>query len=100
MDTLQIANTILEQLGGRRFCIMTGSKNFMADGNSLIMTLAANKIKAKRLRIILDASDTYIMEFFTFNKDLKKTVLERVEDVYCDQLQEVFTRFTGLYTRL
>ena len=30
-----IAQTILEQIGGRRFAVMTGSKNFTDLGNGL-----------------------------------------------------------------
>lgn len=39
---MSVAETILQQLGGQRFTAMTGSKNYLADGNSLRMTLAKN----------------------------------------------------------
>ena len=32
---MSVAETILQQLGGQRFTAMTGSKNYLADGNSL-----------------------------------------------------------------
>ena len=38
-----IAKTILEQIGGRRFAAMTGSKDFIDMGNGLRMSLARNK---------------------------------------------------------
>ena len=38
-----IAKTILEQIGGRRFAAMTGSKDFIDMGNGLRMSLADRK---------------------------------------------------------
>jgi hypothetical protein len=38
----QIAETILAQLGGKRFVLMTGSKHFLAIGNGLRMDLSKN----------------------------------------------------------
>ena len=49
-----IAKTILEQIGGRRFAAMTGSKDFIDMGNGLRMSLARNKTSANRLDIIYD----------------------------------------------
>lgn len=64
---MSVAETILQQLGGQRFTAMTGSKNYLADGNSLRMTLAKNHSKANRLTITLDeATDTYRMRFYKY----------------------------------
>ena len=66
-----IAKTILEQIGGRRFAVMTGSKDFTDMGNGLRMSLARNKTSANRLDIIYDAgADLYNMRFYrrTFSK--------------------------------
>ena len=55
-----IGKTILEQIGGRRFAAMTGSKDFIDMGNGLRMSLARNKTSANRLDIIYDAgADLY-----------------------------------------
>ena len=60
-----IAKTILEQIGGRRFAAMTGSKDFIDMGNGLRMSLARNKTSANRLDIIYDAgADLYNMRFY------------------------------------
>lgn len=112
---MRVADIILNQLGGNRFIVMTGSKNFVADGNTLRMQLAKNASKANRLYITLDGDDTYTMRFFkytagglrinhkkgtaTFVED-KTTEVKTVSGIYCDQLQEIFTATTGLYTRL
>lgn len=49
-----VANTILQQLGGHGFAVMTGSRNFISLGNGLQMSLARNRTSANRLKIILD----------------------------------------------
>ncbi|MCS2893522.1 hypothetical protein NXY11_06525 [Parabacteroides faecis] len=101
-----IAQTILQQIGGRRFSTMTGSKNFIDLGNGLRMNLTRNKTSANRLEIILDReTDTYTMKFYrqTFSKktfEVSKKDIALHEGVYCDMLEEMFTSTTGLYTRL
>lgn len=98
---MEVANTILKQLGGNKFIAMTGSKNFLGGENSLTMTLTRNAAKAKYLKITLDPSDTYSMEFFSMKtKTFEKVTKENFEGVYCDQLQDIFTSVTGLYTHL
>lgn len=100
-----IANTILQQLGGHGFTIMTGSRNYINLGNGLQMSLARNKTSANRLKIILDEDkDTYTMYFYrqTLTKyaDIKVKEIAKYEGVYFDMLQQIFTDVTGLYTRL
>lgn len=106
-----IANLILEQLGGNKFVAMTGSKNFRGNDNMLRMSLARNKSKANNLDIILEPDDTYTMRFFHYTAprmnrktqrfyEEKITDIEVIQGVYCEQLQEVFSRVTGLYTSL
>lgn len=100
-----IAKTILQQIGGNRFVVMTGSKNFIDLGNGLRMNLARNQTQANRLKIILDeATDTYTMTFYrqVVTKRLEVIVTEifHCDMVYCDMLEEMFTSVTGLYTRL
>jgi hypothetical protein len=112
MDNIKdVATTILDQLGGRKFIDMTGSKNFLADRDRLLMTLAKNRSKANRLEIRLNGLDLYDMRFFQyisfkFNVSNRSTREEKIEDiktyknVYCHQLQELFTSVTGMYTSL
>lgn len=101
MTNTQIATTIFKQLGGNKFAAMTGSKNFLSDGNALLMHLTRNKAKAKYLRIELNAMDTYTMTFRgPANKNtLECAVIEKIEGVYNDMLADVFTRVTGLDTK-
>ena len=98
-----VANTILQQLGGHGFAVMTGSRNFISLGNGLHMSLARNRTSANRLKIILDEdTDTYTMYFYrqTLTKyaDIKVKDIARYEGVYFDMLQPIFTQVTGLYT--
>ena len=95
----QIAATIKQQLGGARFCIMTGAKQFSySEDGSLNFRIPRTK-NIRAIRITLDADDTYTMTFFSIRK-LDCKVVHEVSGVYCDQLQSVFTSKTGLYTRL
>ena len=111
--TNQIAATILNQLGGNRFIAMTGAKNFLATGDGLRFSIGRNASKANRVEIKLNGLDLYDIEFtkhrpFSIKIDHKKgevktieeqtTTIRKFEDIYCDQLQELFTEVTGLYT--
>jgi hypothetical protein len=95
------AHEILNQLGGRRFIMMTGSKNFFYDnnGHTIQMDLARNISGANRLRITLAANDTYRVQFFKVRK-FEAVTVAKFDDVYCDMLRDIFTKVTGLYTSL
>lgn len=98
---IQIANTILDQLGGNKFIAMTGANNLVAINKGLQFKLPANfaKNKINCVQVILDPSDTYTMKFIQLKKyDVK--VLIKIEGVFFDQLQEFFKEKTGLDTRL
>ena len=112
-DKSVVARTILQQLGGREFLMMTGSKNLVYDETSLRMRLARNHSGANILKLTLHWDDLYDMVFIYHRapsyrvKDGKvherKEVLreiKRYEGVYCDMLCSLFTEVTGLETRL
>jgi hypothetical protein len=103
----ETAQTILQQLGGNRFLAMTGARNItfgVLDGGNVAVNMqlpGARDHKGQavnRLRITLDASDTYTVQTFYARGMALRPVDDRC-NVYCDQLQDVFTRLTGLYTR-
>ena len=103
MTTQNTAQTILNQLGGNRFVAMTGCSNFGSTPSSLSFKLprgVANK--ATHCVITLDASDTYTVEFVKCNMRaaVYRQVVAETSGVYADQLCEIFTRATGLYTSL
>lgn len=108
---MNIAETILQQLGGNKFLAMTGAHHLVADGATLRMQLPKNSSKANRLYITLNGSDLYDMRFFKYTParlnrttyEFSKEKIQEVEtinDVYCDMLQDIFTRVTGMYTHL
>ena len=96
---MEIATEILKQLGGNKFIVMTGSKNLVAGKNSLSMKLSRNESKANHLKIELTPMDVYSMKFISIRGGNMK-IVEKYDNVYCDQLQNIFTKETGLYTKL
>ena len=106
-----IADEIYKQLGGNRFAFITGAKKFIGGENWLSFRIGRNASKANYVKITLSPMDTYTVEFKRismprFNSktlsfsEYKETLIEKREDVYCDQLQDVFTEVTGLVTRM
>jgi len=109
---------IINQLGNNKFLAMTGSKilHYGYDKNGyvyLTIKLVKNISKAQYLKIQLNYLDLYNMEFTRIKKsqnpEYKKMGIKiydeeiipiEIQDVYCDQLQEIFTEVTGMYTRL
>ena len=100
----QVAETILQQLGGRRFIAMTGAKKLLASNDSLSFRIGRNATQTNYVKIEYDyGKDLYSMSFsyVANNKgEITTKELKRLEGVYCDQLTEIFTDFTGLYTSL
>ena len=101
----EIAATILNQLGGRRFVMMTGAKDFIITKNELSFKIGRNCNSINRILISLDPSDTYTMKFCcdrlskkTF--EFSRKIVNEISDVYCDMLQPVFTQYTGLETKM
>jgi MoaA/NifB/PqqE/SkfB family radical SAM enzyme len=101
ITNLTVANTILEQLGGNRFRTMTGASALVGSNIGLTFKLpsrfANNGINY--VRITLDATDTYTVEFVRL-RGTKITIVDSVSNVYADNLQAVFTSATGLAVRL
>jgi len=94
------AQTILEQLGGHKFTVMTGAKDFVSgDGLTFGLPRGAARNKSTKVRIELQANDTYRVTFMKFKK-LDLIEISKHDDVYADRLCWLFERETGLYTRL
>ena len=111
MNDHSVADTIYQQLGGNKFAVMTGAKYFAYGDNSLTFIIPRNKSRANTVKITLRGDDTYDMAFrqitlpklshktWTFSKG-KDIVIREFNCVYFDQLQELCTEVTGMYTRL
>lgn len=99
-ESKQIAATILMQLGGRRFLVMTGSKPKYCDQYMSMYQLTRNKVNAKYMEITLNSLDLYDIVFFSVDKDFNRILKAERTGIYNDMLQETFTEVTGLYTHL
>lgn len=94
---LIVAETVRQQLGGNLFSMMTGAKNFVGSDSYLMFSLPSRRIN--KVKITLNGGDLYDMEFIKVWKGEAKEIL-KVKNLDCTQLQEEFTKATGLYTRL
>ena len=99
MVEASIAQTILSQLGGMKFVRMTGAKNIIDGGKYLSFNLPKAKNNINFVRITLTSSDLYDIEFGR-SQSLNYKTLKKLSGIYADQLQDVFTQYTGLYTKL
>ena len=105
-EKLQIANTILEQLGGNHFKMMTGAKNFLAMESGLAFAIPGKgfaKDGINELQVILDADDTYTVKAFRIRKRKGVPTVKLIGEhsgVYNDNLAGMFTDLTGLGTHL
>lgn len=101
---LIVAQTILAQLGGRRFIAMTGAKDFVCSEDTLTFTLPSGFAKdgINMIKITLDWTDTYIVEAgtITFRPTPKYELIQKLDMVYAEDLRSIFTRLTGLDTSL
>ena len=106
-----VATTILSQLGGSRFIACTGSKVATYTETSITFRLVKNKSRANELTIKLNGMDLYDITFAKhslphLNKKTwawvpdKYEVVKTFDDIFCEQLEELFTEVTGLVTRL
>lgn len=107
---IEEAYTILMQLGGNTFLVMTGADQLCAAGRTdsnpnpwLRMNLRRNKAPVNRLKITLMPTDTYKVEFYKQELVDWEPVItnEQIfEMVYGDDLQTLFTSVTGYDTHL
>lgn len=99
---MDVARTILDQLGGGRFKAMTGANSIVAfpslddkrpwPGVEVKFPIGS----AKYMRIALAPSDTYTVQFMTRTR----RVFKEMDDIYADSLRRVVSDTTGLSLRL
>ena len=97
----EIAQTILDQLGGRRFLGMTGAKDLVAIERGLRMRLPSNLTRDRitHFTVTLNGNDTYKVEAHKV-RGINSKEMARVDECYCDQLREAFEDMTGMVTSL
>lgn len=99
-----VSQIILQQLGGNRFIAMTGANSFsyglFAGDNPGLSFRFRGSRKWSALVISLAGDDTYTLKFVK-RVPFPKCIEEKtITQIYADNLQEIFTNETGLYTRL
>lgn len=97
--TQNTSKTILDQLGGRRFIMMTGAKNFLTDGSDLTFSIPSARNGINRVQIKLNELDLYDIEFGRY-QSLNYRTKAVLTNISCSALRETFTAHTGLYTAL
>ena len=69
-ENQEIASVILQQLGGRHFCVTVGAKQLVAIDRGLRFRIGRNYSKANIVRITLRGDDTYDMQFIRMGKEV------------------------------
>ncbi len=102
-DKRQVAQTILDQMGGtRRIAMMIGAKNFM----SLNEKMGGVSFKFPRpqsgapnyVKIVLNGKDLYDIEVGSIHSTKYKK-LKSFRDIYAENLVRTFEKNTGLYLK-
>ena len=94
---MQVAQTILDQLGGRRFIAMTGA-TCIADGNTLIVKFKGSSI-ANIMYVTLNSLDLYDVQIAKY-RGMNVKVVSETSGAYSDMLRPIFEKTTGLRTSL
>jgi len=98
---VEVATTILEQMGGRMFCMMCGVHSKVAIENGIMFGFKGSR-KANKMKVTLNSMDTYDIEFWKISPSgkLPNKVVHEEKGFYNDMLVPEFEEFTGLYTRM
>jgi hypothetical protein len=100
-NSMNIANEIRRQVGPRAFAMM-GAKNLLGSEDSLQFKIGRNAKRVTHIRITLDPSDTYRVEFIRVGRApmFKTTPVADFDGVYADSLHTLIEGNTGLYLSL
>ena len=97
---MSVEKTILSHLGGNKFAVMTGAKNFIDTGDGLSMKIGRNKTSSNYLKITLNMLDLYDVRFSRVSPMGGERSVTEYNNVYNDSLVDVFEKHTGMYTSL
>lgn len=98
---VEIAQTIIAQMGGNMFRMMTGAKDMVAlsenekQAGGVMFRIGKNAKGINKVLVRLTWADVYEVEFYK-----EAQLIAKNEDVYCDYLAPVFEEQTGMYTSL
>lgn len=92
-----VGNIIAQQLGGvGRLRVMLNAKNIYAIENGLQFGFAGRRETGNKVVIKLEPSDTYRVEFW-WVRGAKAVLVKAFDDIYAEQLMDIFEKQTGLY---
>lgn len=91
----EIQDTIYKQLGGHRFAVMTGAKQFSKIPNGLGFKFGRNSSKSYHLKIVLNGNDYYDLEFGHVRKH-EYIIDKTFSDLCWEDLRHVFSEYTGM----
>ena len=96
VEVLDVGDTIISQLGGMgRLRAMLGARDFVKSENSITFKWPNKDLsRGNTLKITLDPSDTYTMEFSAVRGGNSKLV-KTFTNIYADQLTSIFRDWTG-----
>ena len=97
---MSVANEIYRQLGGNKFAVMTGAKNFIDIENGIRMKIGRNKTNHNWMEVTVNSLDLYDVAFAKLTKLGERKSLKEYNNVYNDSLVELFETHTGMYTKL
>lgn len=96
-ERLEIAQTILNQLGGGQFQLMCGVKQIALTDCGVSFRIGGGaKNGINYVQIDLTPADLYDVAFWKLGR---KTMVQvsKLDGIYADQLRELFTEKTGFY---
>jgi hypothetical protein len=99
---LKPTEIIMRQLGGPKFVVMTGAKDFVDTSETCVQFKfrrgAANKANA--VRISMAGNDTYSVEFFNLRGKTRCALISSHDGLDADGLARLFTEQTGMAVSL
>ena len=100
-ESMAVATTIRDQIGTGALAMM-GAKNLIGTRAGLSFKVGRNPKRVTHVRVTLDPTDTYTVEFLLVNDRASVTVktLSELDGVYADMLLDVLKSGTGLEVRL
>jgi hypothetical protein len=94
-----VAQTILNQLGGKHFALMTGSKNFVGSKDSLTFRVGRNPKGIQVVKVTLTPADMYDVQFIKA-RGVNVRVAAEIKEIFAEDLKDAFFEGTGLYASL
>lgn len=93
----EVIKSMASYLGGNKAIVMTGGK-FIADYEKMILNFHYKMSKhSNRLEMKYDEGQDLIDLKFLKYRAGKIKEIETIKGLYCDQIQEIFEKKTGLY---